>query len=66
MLRDIWHSYLPPAPPTELTSFGPEFFTAFYPSFLGSFWRPYGIQNRSCVVPLEILRILLSNDIKFA
>jgi hypothetical protein len=26
---------------------------------------PFGTQNGSCVVPLEILRSLLSNDIKF-
>ncbi len=26
---------------------------------------PYGIQNGSCVIPLEILRSLLSNNIKF-
>jgi hypothetical protein len=66
MLRDTWHSYLPPAPSAELTSFGPEFSTAFYPLFRGSFWRPSGAQNGSCMVPLESLRSLLSNDIKFA
>ena len=66
MLRDTWHSYLPPAPPTELTSFGPEFSTAFYPPFRGSFWRTYVAQNRLYVVPLESLRSLISNDIKFA
>jgi hypothetical protein len=66
MLRDTWHSYLPLAPPAELTSFGPEFSTAFYPLFRGSFWRPSGIQNGSCVVPLESLKSILSNGNKFA
>jgi hypothetical protein len=66
MLRDTWHSYLPHALPAELTSFGPEFWTAFYLLFQGSFWGPFGIQNGSYMVPLEILGSLLSNDIKFA
>ncbi len=66
ILCDTWHSYLPPTPSTGLTFFGLEFSTAFYPAFRGSFWRPFGTHNGSCVVPLEILRRLLSNDIKFA
>jgi hypothetical protein len=66
MLRDTWHSYLPPAPFVELTSFGLEFSTAFYPLFRGSFWRPSGVQNDSCMVPLESLRSILSNIINFA
>ena len=40
--------------------------TVFRPNFWGSFWRPYGAQNGSCRIPLEILRSLLSKDIKFA
>ena len=40
-------------------------YTVFCPDFRGSFWRPSGAQNGSCRVPLEILRGLLSNDIKF-
>ena len=40
--------------------------TVFWPNFRGSFWRPSGTQYGSCGVPLEILRSLLSNDIKFA
>ena len=66
MLRDTWHSYLPPVPFLELTSFGLEFLVAFYHLIRGHFWRPYVIQNWSCLVPLEILRCFLSNDIKFA
>jgi hypothetical protein len=66
MLRDTWHSYLPPTPLLELTSFNPEFLTTFYHLFRDSFWRLSGAQNRSCVVPLESLRSLLSNNIKFA
>ena len=66
MQCDTWHSYLPPTPPAELTSFGAELWTAFYFLFQGSFWGPFDIQNRSCMVPLEILKSLLSNDIKFA
>jgi hypothetical protein len=66
MLRDTWHSYLPLAPPAELTSFGPEFWTALYLLVLGHFFGSFGTQNGSCMVPLENLRSLLSNDIKFA
>ena len=40
--------------------------TVFRPNFQGSFWKPYGVQNGSYGVPLEILRSLLSIDIKFA
>ena len=66
ILRDTWYSNLPPTLPVELTSFGPKLWIAFYLLFWGSFWGPFDIQNRSCMVPLEILRSLLSNDIKFA
>jgi hypothetical protein len=66
MLHDTWHSYLPLVSPAELTSFGPEFWITFYPIFRGIFLGPFGIQNGSCVVSLEILGNLLSNYIKFA
>jgi hypothetical protein len=49
-MRDTCHSYLPPAPLLELTSFSPKFFIAFYHLFQGRIWRPYGSQNRSCTV----------------
>ena len=39
---------------------------SFLLDFRGSFWGPSGVQNGSCVIPLEILRSLLSNDIKFS
>jgi hypothetical protein len=38
----------------------------FLLDFRGRFWEPSGAQNGSCGVPLESLRSLLSNDIKFA
>ena len=38
---------------------------SFLPSFQGLFWRPSSVQNGSCLVPLDSLRSLLSNDIKF-
>jgi hypothetical protein len=40
--------------------------TVFGPDFQGQFWRHSGIQNGSCIIPLESPRCLLSNDIKFS
>jgi hypothetical protein len=37
----------------------------FGPDSQGRFWRPSGTQNGSCSIPLESLRCLLSNYIKF-
>jgi hypothetical protein len=53
-------------PLSRLSSFGPKVCTVFYLLFRGSFWGPFGVQNGSCMVPLESLRSLLSNNIKFA
>ena len=50
--------------PTNLPLFACLY--SFFPDFRGSFLGPYGIQNGSFVVLLEILRSLLSKDIKFA
>ena len=41
-------------------------YTVFYLLLQGCFWEPFGVQNGSCMVPLESLRSLLSNNIKFA
>ena len=40
--------------------------TVFWLGFRGSFWGPFGVQNGSCVVLLEISRSLISNNIKCA
>ena len=60
-----WQSYLPCG--TSNVSFSIFVSVQFSdPVFRGSFLGPSGAQNGSCEVPLEILRSLLSNDIKFA
>ena len=46
--------------------FGSKILTAFYHLFRGKFSRSSGAQNGSYMVPLELLRSLLSNNIKFA
>ncbi len=66
MLHDTWHSYLLAVPSSRLSSLGPKVCTVFYLLFRCSFWEPFGIQNGSCMILLEILRSLLSNNIKFA
>ena len=66
MLREGLCPYPPAQLLLDLISSAQNLFTAFYLLFRGSFWGPFGVQNRSCVVPLEILRSILSNDIKFA
>ncbi len=62
-----WHmAFLSATCHDRLTSLSPKLCTVFYLLFLGNFWGPSGVQNGSCMIPLEILRSILSKDIKFA